>query len=90
MGYPKDCFAASSHRVWSNRILLYVLCMTYFSQFRVADSIRVIGTRVLYDSRLRLVGPRSRRPDLAGEEANLTDRPALGEGVLKKYTTSVD
>ena len=33
---------------------------------------------------LRLVGPRSRRPDLAGEEANLTDRPALGEGVLKK------
>jgi hypothetical protein len=33
---------------------------------------------------LRLVGPRSRRPDLAREEANLTDCPALGEGVLKK------
>ena len=33
---------------------------------------------------LRLVGPRGRRSDLTGEEANLTDRPALGEGVLKK------
>ncbi len=33
---------------------------------------------------LRLVGPRSQRPDLTGEEANLTDRPALGKGVLKK------
>jgi hypothetical protein len=33
---------------------------------------------------LRLVGRRSRRSDLTGEEANLTDRPALGEGVLKK------
>jgi hypothetical protein len=33
---------------------------------------------------LRLVGPRSRRPDLNGEKANLTDHPALGEGVLKK------
>ena len=33
---------------------------------------------------LRLVEPRSRRSDLTGEEANLTDRPALGEGVLKK------
>jgi hypothetical protein len=48
------------------------------------DSIRVIGTRVLADGRLRFVGPRSRRPDLAGEEANLTDCPALGKGVLKK------
>jgi hypothetical protein len=33
---------------------------------------------------LKLVRPRSRRPDLAGEEANLTDHPAFGEGVLKK------
>ncbi len=33
---------------------------------------------------LRLVGRRSGWPDLTGEEANLTDRPALGEGVLKK------
>jgi hypothetical protein len=33
---------------------------------------------------LRLVGHGSQRPDLAGEEANMTDRPALGEGVLKK------
>jgi hypothetical protein len=31
---------------------------------QIFDSIRVIGTRVLTDSRLRLVGPRSRRPDL--------------------------
>jgi hypothetical protein len=33
---------------------------------------------------LRLVGSRSRRPDLTGEEANLMDYPALGEGVLKR------
>ena len=32
---------------------------------------------------LRLVGTISRPTDLTGEEANLTDRPALGEGVLK-------
>lgn len=35
---------------------------------------------------LRLVEPRGRRSDLVGEEANLTDRPALGEGVLKTKT----
>jgi hypothetical protein len=39
---------------------------------------------------LRLVGPRSRTSDLTGEEANLTDRPALGDGVLKTYTMAVD
>ena len=33
---------------------------------------------------LRLVEPKDRRSDLVGEEANLTDRPALGDGVLKK------
>ena len=31
---------------------------------------------------LRLVGPRSLTLGLTGEEANLTDRPALGDGVL--------
>ena len=55
------------------------------------DSIRVIGTPVLADSRLKVSRTsRSRRLDLASEEANLTDHPALGEGVLKKQTISVD
>jgi len=27
---------------------------------------------------------------LTGEEANLTARPALGDGVLKRYTMAVD
>jgi hypothetical protein len=39
---------------------------------------------------LRLVGPRSWRPDLAGEEANVTDCPALIKGVLKKLTIMVE
>ena len=40
---------------------------------------------------LRLVEPSSLPPELTGEEANLTDRPALlGEGVLKTYLMVVD
>ena len=39
---------------------------------------------------LRLVEPRSLPSDLTGEEANLTDRPALGGGVLEDETMAVD
>ena len=39
---------------------------------------------------LRLVGPRSLPSDLTGEEANVTDHPALGVGVLKMWTMMVD
>jgi hypothetical protein len=51
----------------------------------------VFATRVLADGRLNeVVGPRSRRTDLTGEEAkNLTNRPALGKGVLKKKKTKM-
>jgi hypothetical protein len=47
-------------------------------------SIRLFGTRVLADGRLKdSRTSRSRRPGLTGQVANLTDCPALGEGVLK-------
>jgi hypothetical protein len=39
---------------------------------------------------VRSIEPRSQRPDLTGEEANLMDSPALGKGVLKSYTIIVE